>query len=91
MNSKSTIAILLAAFMGSTFAFADSQALKALPKDYPLKKCVVSGDPLGEHGKIVKASYKGTDVYLCCRDCLKDFQKDPAKYTKMVQDAKGKK
>ena len=91
MNSKSTLAILIAALMGSTFAFADSQALKTLPKDYPLKKCVVSGDALGEHGKLVKVSHEGTDIYLCCKDCVKDFKKDPAKYAKMVNDAKGKK
>lgn len=89
MNSKSIIAILIAALMGSTFAFAD--AASNLPKNYPLKKCVVSGDPLGEHGKVVKVSYRGTDVYLCCKDCVADFKKDPAKYARMVKDARAKK
>jgi len=89
MNIKSTIAILIAALMGSTFAFAD--AAPGVPKSYPLKKCVVSGDPLGEHGRVVKATYEGTDVYLCCKDCMKDFKKDPAKYAKMVKEAEGKK
>jgi YHS domain-containing protein len=87
MNSKFTIAILTAILMSGTFGFADS----AIPKNYPLKKCVVSGDPLGEHGKVVKVSYEGTDVYLCCKDCVKDFKKDPAKYAKMVKDAPAKK
>lgn len=91
MNSKSILVILTAVLLGSTFAFADSQIVKTVPKDYPLKKCVVSGDTLGEHGKIVKVSHDGTDVYLCCKDCVKDFEKNPAKYTKMVKDAKGKK
>jgi YHS domain-containing protein len=91
MKMKFTIATVAALFLGATLSFADSQALKALPKDYPLKKCPVSGDPLGEHGKLVKVSYQGTDVYLCCKDCVKDFKKDPAKYAKMVKDAEPKK
>lgn len=86
MKIKSTIAILIAALMGSTFALAD--AAPGVPKTYPLKKCVVSGETLGEHGRVVKASYEGTDVYLCCKDCMKDFKKDPAKYAKMVKEAK---
>jgi YHS domain-containing protein len=57
------------------------------PKGYPLTTCVVSGEKLGEHGKIIKASDKGTDVYLCCKMCAKDFAKKPAKYTKMVKEA----
>ena len=91
MKTKSTIAILTAVLLGSTFAFADSATPKGLPKDYPLKKCVVSGDPLGEHGKVVKVSNGGTDVYLCCKDCVKDFNKEPGKYVKMVNDAQAKK
>jgi YHS domain-containing protein len=91
MKTKSTIAILTAVLLGSTFAFADSATPKGAPKDYPLKKCVVSGDPLGEHGKVVKVSNGGTDVYLCCKDCVKDFNKDPEKFTKMVKDGAAKK
>ena len=68
-------------------ALADS----AVPKSYPLTTCPVSGDKLGEHGKAVKVTYKGTDVYLCCRDCKKDFDKNPAKYVKLVKDADAKK
>ncbi len=62
-----------------------------VPKDYPLKTCVVSDEKLGEHGKPVKVTSKGTDVWLCCKMCIKDFKKDPDKYTKMVTDAAAKK
>ena len=63
-----------------------------VPKTYPLKKCVVSDEVLGEHGKAVKVTTPdGTGVYLCCKDCVKDFNKDPAKYGKMVKDAQPKK
>ena len=67
-------------------------AATAVPNDYPLKKCVVSEDKLGEHGKPVKVTAPdGTDVYLCCKDCKKEFDKDPAKFAKMVKDAKARK
>ncbi len=70
---------------------ADHQGKNApgVPAEYPLKKCVVSDDPLGEHGKAIKETAPdGTVVYLCCKDCIKDFKKDPAKYAKMVKEAK---
>ena len=91
MKTKSTIAILTAVLLGSTFAFAGSATPKSVSKDYPLKKCAVSGDPFGEHGKVVKVSKGGSDVYLCCQDCVKDFNKEPEKFTKMVKDAGVKK
>jgi YHS domain-containing protein len=87
MNIKSTIAIIAAALLSCTAAFAEF----GVPKSYPLKKCPVTGDKLGEMGKPVKATYEGTDVWLCCKSCLKDFKKDPAKYVKMVKDAGKKK
>lgn len=91
MKTKSTIAILAALLMGGTFTFAASGPAKGVPKDYPLKKCVVSDEALGEHGKVVKVSHDGTDVYLCCKDCVKDFKKNPEKYTKMVKGTSCKK
>lgn len=62
-----------------------------VPPTYPLKKCVVSDEDLGSMGKPVKVTHEGTDVYLCCKSCAKDFKKDPAKYTAMVKDAMPKK
>lgn len=90
---KSTVAALAVAFITTTaFAHEGEDHVKGgtagVPKDYPLKTCPVSKDKLGEHGKVVKATAPdGTDVYLCCKDCMKDFKKDPAKYAKMVKDA----
>lgn len=83
----SAITILAAVFLGSTFALADSN----VPNSYPLSKCVVSGEKLGEHGKPVKVTSEGTDVYFCCKSCIKDFNKDPKKFVKMVTDAAPKK
>ncbi len=83
-----TAALALSVAFALSTARADNGGI---PKTYPLKKCVVSNDPLGEHGKPVKVTYEGTDVYLCCKDCLKDWKKDPAKYVKMVKDEPPKK
>ena len=91
MKTKSTIVLLTAVLFGSTFAFADAAKPAGVPKDYPLTKCVVSNEALGEHGKVVKVSNAGTDVYLCCKSCVKDFAKEPEKFTKMVKDAAPKK
>lgn len=67
-----------------------SAADTGVPATYPLKKCVVSGEALGEMGKPVKATHEGTDVWLCCKNCLKDFNKEPAKFTEMVKKAEKK-
>ena len=82
----------LAAAFAALFTVATAFAAPAgVPKDYPLKKCVVSDEVLGEHGKVVKVTHEGTDIYLCCNGCKKDFNKDPKKFAKMVKDATPKK
>ena len=84
MKNKSIIAIIAAALLGGTFAFAAA----GVPKDYPLKKCPISGKAYGSGGmKAYKITHEGTDVWLCCKGCKDDFEKDPAKYAKMVKDA----
>ena len=85
---KSTVAALA---LSVAFTVATARADSAIPKTYPLKTCPVSDEKLGEHGKPIKVTHEGTDVYLCCKDCQGDFKKDPAKYVKMVKDAPAKK
>jgi YHS domain-containing protein len=34
--------------------------------------------------------YHGTDVRFCCKDCEKEFQKDPDKYLKRLEQARQK-
>ena len=80
--------LAVAAMLGiATTASADS----GVPKDYPLKKCAVSGETLGGGMKPFKVTHEGTDVWLCCKDCKEDFDKEPAKFTKMVKDAAARK
>lgn len=62
------------------------------PKPYPLDKCIVTDEKLGEHGKPYVFTHDGQEIKMCCKDCLKDFKKEPAKYLKKIEEAnKGKK
>lgn len=46
-----------------------------------LTTCVVSGEPLDAMGEEpVVMNYKGRKIPLCCRQCIKDFNKEPEKY-----------
>ena len=62
----------------------------AAPSPYPLTICVVSGDKLGVMGPAVVQQYKGEEVHFCCKDCVKDFQKDPEKYMSRLHEAVAK-
>jgi hypothetical protein len=54
-------------------------------KAYPLDTCVVSGEALGSMGDAYVHLHKeegkpDREVRLCCKGCLKKFNKTPAKY-----------
>jgi YHS domain-containing protein len=80
---KLTLALLSSLLLGAGIA----SAIEGVPATYPLKKCVVSDEDLGSMGKPVKVTHDGTDVYLCCKSCLKDFNKAPAKFVAKVKSA----
>ncbi len=82
-----TLAVLLSALAGSVSFGADKETKD---KPYPLDKCVVSNEKLGEMGKPYVFKHEGREVQLCCKDCLKDFKKDPAKYMKKLDEAEAK-
>lgn len=50
------------------------------PGDYQLATCVVSGEKLDSMGEPHVFTHEGTEVRLCCKSCLDDFYKEPAKY-----------
>ncbi len=79
--------ILAAAFAASAVRAGDKPAAKP----YPLTTCVVSGEKLDSMGKPYVHEHEGLEVQFCCKNCLKDFNKDPGKYVKMVRDAQAKK
>lgn len=75
---------------GPLSALAADQKADPKAKPYPLKTCVVSGDKLGEMGDPFVYVYKGQEIKFCCKNCLKDFNKDPQKYIKQINEAAAK-
>lgn len=71
-----------------TAAAGDTNTVKLKP--YTLKTCIVSGDKLGEMGDPFVYAYKGREIKFCCKNCVKDFNKDPAKYIKLIEEAEAK-
>ncbi len=64
---------------------------------YPTDVCIVSGDKLAESdmGKPVDFIYRVAGqpdrlITFCCKGCVKDFKKDPAKYLKILDEAAAK-
>ena len=47
---------------------------------YPLDVCVVSGEKLGSMGNPHVITHDGVEVRFCCKNCLPEFEKDPAKF-----------
>ena len=74
---------------GALTAGADDKKAEKL-KPYTLKTCIVSGDKLGEMGDPFVYAYKGREIKFCCKGCLKDFKKEPAKYIKKIEEAEAK-
>jgi len=61
-------------------------------KPYPLDKCLVSGEKIGSDPDMKPHVFTvdGQEVKLCCKSCLKDFNKDKAKYMAKIQEAQKK-
>lgn len=86
MKKQLTIATLFAlvAFQPMA-ALGDDKAKESKPKPYPLQTCIVTDEKLGDHGKPYIFTHEGQEVKLCCKGCLKDFKREPAKYTKKIE------
>lgn len=82
---KRTIWMLLTLLaLGPTVLRAAEEAKK---DTYPLTTCVVSGEKLGEMGEPYIMQHEGREVRFCCKNCRKDFLKEPAKYLKLLDEA----
>jgi YHS domain-containing protein len=84
------VGLSLAFLAGPLVALAGDKAADPKLKPYTLKTCVVSGEKLDEMGKPYVYEYKGREIKFCCKDCVKDFKKDPAKYVKKIEEAEAK-
>ena len=92
-----TAVILAVSVLGGPFVAlaADEKAEKLDKPDpklkpYTLKTCIVSGEKLGEMGPPQVYKYKDREIKFCCKDCVKDFDKAPAKYVKKLEEAEAK-
>lgn len=88
IKSVLLIAVLAIIPMASTQLHAkgaDVAAKSTKLKPYPLKKCVVSDEELGEMGDYIRFAYKGQEMKVCCKPCIKKFQKNPRKYLKILR------
>lgn len=82
-----TSSVLIGVFLAGPLAAFGGDAKDEKPKAYPLETCVVSGEKLGEMGKPYVFTHEGREIKLCCKSCLKDFNKEPAKYVKKIEEA----
>ena len=84
------VAVLAVSFCTAalTAVAADTNSVKLKP--YTLKTCVVSGDKLGEMGDPFVYAYEGREIKFCCKGCVKDFKKEPAKYIKLIEEGEAK-
>lgn len=61
-------------------------------KPYPLKTCIVSGEEINDKGEMKPHVFvhEGQEIKLCCKSCLKDFNKDPKKFMKKLEEEQKK-
>lgn len=69
---KTTMLAILIAATAVTFTPKLAAAV------FPVKMCIVSGEELGDDP--VGVNYKGRNIGLCCKSCVKKFNTNPEKY-----------
>ncbi len=82
--------LLAIVILGAPLAGMAADAKKEKAKPYPLKTCIISGDKLGEMGEPYVYVYEGREIKFCCKNYVKDFKKDPAKYLKLIDEQAAK-
>ena len=66
----------------AAMAKVDKALIESQLASYPSKTCPVSKEELGKDGEPVNYLYGTKLVRFCCKDCIKSFEKEPAKYAK---------
>jgi YHS domain-containing protein len=92
IKSLSLVVATLSLVAGPLAGLAADQTTgkKSDVKPYQLDKCMVSDEKLGEMGKPFVFDYKGQEIKLCCKSCKKDFDKNPEKFIKKMNEAQKK-
>ena len=87
-----TATLLVTAFLAAPLAglAAEGKDAKKVEKvkPYTLKTCPVSDEKLGADPdmKPYVFTYGDREIKLCCKDCKKDFDKNPKKYIKKIEE-----
>ncbi len=92
---------ILSALFAASFTLSGLVAADAAPttpaggdapsaKAYPLTTCIVSGEALDSMGKPIVLVQDGQEVKLCCKGCIKKFNKDPAGYVAKINEEAAK-
>lgn len=71
-------------------AALDAAVKKAQAKTYGLETCPVSGEKVGHEGDPYEIVVANRLIRFCCKDCLKKFNEEPAKYIAKVDAARKK-
>jgi len=66
-------------------ASLDTTDIKEQLPNYPIKECLVSGEPLGD--KTLDIMYGNQLVRMCCKGCKKDFAEDPKPFLRKLHAA----
>ena len=88
---KSTILLLLVLSLVAPAVLRAADSDKK-PKPYPLTKCIVTDEKIGADPGMKPYTFveNGQEIKLCCKSCLKDFNKDKAGYLKKIAAAEKK-
>jgi YHS domain-containing protein len=74
-----TILSLVSACLLAAPSFAETSAEAApQPKPYPFTFCIVQGTEFEEYKEPYVITHEGQQYKVCCKDCLVEFQADPA-------------
>ncbi|MBL9175042.1 MAG: hypothetical protein JNL10_16000 [Verrucomicrobiales bacterium] len=83
--------VSVAAALASLPMLRGADANSSKPKPYTLDYCLVSDEKFEGSGMTPYEMVKdGQTIKFCCKSCLKDFNKDAAKYLKKLADAEKK-
>jgi len=88
MKTIATLLTTLALAVPFASAADKKDDKKAKPVPYPLKVCLVQDDKLDE--KPFVFIYQNREIKLCCDGCKDDFDKNPAKFMKKLEEAEKK-
>ena len=82
------LSTILAAGLLAVSLSVQAEDKKADPvKPYTLPTCIITGEKLGEMGSAYVFTNSGREIKLCCKACFKEFNKDPKKYIKKIEEA----